>query len=96
MGGEVRARGEYRVLKLMKLKEGGGLRCLLLRRKKKIFVYIYDVIVKQKKEKRSVYHYSRASCHVTMTFLVGFVSGYRLVMCNLLLQERHQVLSSPA
>jgi hypothetical protein len=36
------------------------LRCLLLRRKKKLLFYIYDVIVKQNFDERCSIHYSSA------------------------------------
>jgi hypothetical protein len=35
-----------------------GGRCLVLRRKKNFFLYIYDVITSPEKEKRAVTHYS--------------------------------------
>ena len=48
---------------LMKQKKREKLRCLLLHRRKNFFFNIYDVIVKQKKRKRSANHYWRGQRH---------------------------------
>ena len=71
MGGRrERARGEYRFSSLVKQKQKGGkLRSLLIRRKK-IFLCIYDVIVKQKK-KRSTIHYLHMLSKLTPTSLAA-------------------------
>jgi hypothetical protein len=50
VGERGKRRGEHRFMKLMKPKKGGKLRCLLLRRKK-IYLFIYDVITSPEKTK---------------------------------------------
>jgi hypothetical protein len=49
-------------MKLMKQKKGGG-NTLSFTSLKKTFLYIYDVIVKQKKRERSAIHYSHTHHH---------------------------------
>jgi hypothetical protein len=56
VGGEVRARGEYRFSSLMKFKKKGG-KIRYFAGKRKIFFYIYQVFTSPEKEKRSTIHY---------------------------------------
>jgi hypothetical protein len=60
-GRRERARGEYRFMKLMKLKKGGGNYAFFyFAGNRSFFIYIYEVFTSPEKEKRSTNHYSHA------------------------------------
>jgi hypothetical protein len=53
-----KTRGEYKVMKLMKKKKGGGkLRCLFFAGKRLFFIYIYQVFTSPGKEKSADIYY---------------------------------------
>jgi hypothetical protein len=76
VGGRMGIRGEYRFNSLVKLKNNEKNYALFYFAGREFFLYIYDVIVKQKIKKLSVYHYFfEPACVITGCFATEDIEG---------------------